>query len=570
MRGRRVFVAIVLVAMTVSVVAPAALAMAPADTSTSSPTLDDLQVRPQHPSNAPAAVRILPGQSGQIQLEYEPANPLKSGFQPIQHGSTLNTNEMQVYSVRFGELQNAEDATLVIAYYNVEERTRQTQNGTITETVATDVEVQREAISLQQGYEAQTVSLHPHYDESKRVAAWLELGGERIDGVSWGFQHRSTPSTQSVQISSLGDAWWFSAKNVLGPGAIGILLGLFGARRTLKRTGTGPRIGWPLWAGLVVLSSILLVSGWFFETAVILANLPMLMGGLLGLLAYAAGLVTHRDVMTIAFERDEVSEARTLRDPDREEPLEDDSILPGTGLDAFKEILYEDQIQVPAIRNEDSDLLLPKRGIRPFLARLFADPARLSDKQIRTRKKVDKGPIDEKIYVDPEYDETLVHIPARLTWDPPLRRESGHEGWLGSLASINWSFVMAIPVLIAAGYFGLDAWLGLGSLGVVVGLVPIVVWSISTEDGYADFEPAPLHMVDAKGTITQWQRELQDARYVEQLEDEVASERARTAKEARDHQTRIDQTVTEELLEETEGLDVDDVARTDEEVPADD
>jgi hypothetical protein len=515
-----------------------------------------------HDSEAPPSVRSIgdPVRGG-VAVQYVPASPLKSNWQYVGPGQTIKTDTIRLYSTAYGEA--AGDYELVIVQWDDATRTVESDNGSRTVPVASGQSVQRVDVTLAEGYGTTQVTLASNYNETKEVTAWLERGGDRVDGATWRFRHTSVAGSQAVAIDTRADAWWFAGRTAILPGIGGIIAGLSSARAVLRKAGTGPRYSLAAWTILGALGIGVALGGLFFEVAAVLANFEMLMGLSLGVVAFGGGLRMHPPVEKIGFERQHLRDAKSIRDstdadvPDVATDGGDDDTVIEIPEDGYQEELYEDMPIIPTVRGDDGMRRVPKRGVRPFFARLFADPARLDVASLSTRVKVASGAIAEKIYVDPEADKPVEHTPARLSRRMPVwHRVADRSDDLSTTETVLYGVLtLATVALPAIGWWAGETLLQTPLVGATVGTVLLAIEAYGAVDGSIDFDPAPRHFVSANASLTILQDEHADATLLEEFEEIAWNERTNTALEARDLEARRDDTVLQRLNESAVGFD---------------
>ena len=579
MTGRAAVAAVSLAVLLVATMAtPALAAVAPPEPAASSQVnasdvssgpfdLNDLRRGGTQPSAAPPSVRYVGDPDGAVAIRYRPADPLSNQPVYLEGGETLNTDEIQLYSTVFGD--STGDYDLVITYWN--EETRQTENGSVA--VAADQEVQRAGVTIEDGYATAPVALNSHYDESVQATMWLERDGDPVNGARWRFEHASAPASQQVQIETQADAWWYSFRTAILPGLASIVIGLSAARATLKRTGRGPGYSLATWGVVSVFGGAIVLAGLYYELAVVIANLDVLMGLSLLPIAYGGGLRMSPPTERIAFVRKELTDAVSLRRGETDKEGADPEAVPdggktmssvtdsvGLGEDGYFDELYEQLAIKTTVRAPDGRRMVPKTGIRPFFARLFAKAARLDLSQLRTRVRVE-GSASQKVYVDPDEDSAVEHRPARLrrrmpAWHRLPEPDDGEElspitrGLYGLLTVAT----LALPLI---GWYAGDAVANTPTVGAGVGLVLLALESYEAVDGAIDFEPAPRHDVTADASLTVLQGEHADAKLLEDYEEIAWSERITTALEAREVDSRRDRTLIRSFLEDEVGLSLD-------------
>jgi len=527
--------------------------------------IEELRTGGDQPSAAPPSVRYVGGTEvdGAVAVRYRPADPLSNEPVYLEGGQTLNTDEIELYSTVFGE--STGDYELVITYWQPE--TRQTENGTAVD-VAANQEVQRATVTIEDGYATAPVALNSHYEQTYQATMWLEQDGDPVDGARWRFEHASAPASQQVQIETQADAWWYAFTTAIIPGVASIIMGLSGAKATLKLAGRGPGYSLATWGVVSVFGIVSVLGGLYNEVATVVANFELLMGLSLLPIAYGGGLRMAPAIEKIAFERKELTSSKSLRresetgaDPDvAADGGETASSSVAFGDDDYHDELYEDMLVLPTIRAQDSGRLLPKKGIRPFFARLFASAARLDLSDLRTRVRVN-GSASQKIYVDPESEGAVDHKPAHLRRRMPVwhRLPEPDEG-----ESLSWVtrglFGLFTVATVAAPLIGWQVGrmvMNTPTVGFGVGLLLLALESYEAVDGSIDFEPAPRHDVTADASLTVLQSEHADAKTIEEMEEVVWDERMRTAKEARDIESRRSKSLVLSFLEDEIGMDLD-------------
>ena len=540
--------------------------------------IDELRTGGDQPSAAPPSVRYVGGTEvdGAVAVRYRPADPLSNEPVYLEGGQTLNTDEIELYSTVFGE--STGDYELVITYWQPE--TRQTENGTAVD-VAANQEVQRATVTIEDGYANAPVALNSHYEQNYQATMWLEQDGDPVDGARWRFEHASAPASQQVQIETQADAWWYAFTTAIIPGVASIIMGLSGAKATLKLAGKGPGYSLATWGVVSVFGIVSVLGGLYYEIATVVANLDVLMGLSLLPIAYGGGLRMSPPTERIAFVRKELTDAVSLRRGERDK--EPDAVPDGgeatpsvtdsveLGEEGYFDELYEQLAIKTTIRAQDGGRMVPKKGIRPFFARLFAKAARLDLSQLRTRVRVE-GDATQKVYVDPDEDNAVEHRPARLRRRMPVwhRLPDPDEG--ESLSPVTRGLyglltiaTLGLPVI---GWHVGNAVANVPTVGAAAGLVLLAVESYEAVDGSIDFEPAPRHDVTADASLTVLQSEHADAKLLEDYEEVAWSERIKTALEAREIDSRRDRSMIQSFLEDEigvslEALGLDDNAGTD-------
>ena len=531
--------------------------------------LADLRAGGTHPSAAPASVRyVTDGETttGAIGVRYVPADPLSNQPVFLERGQALNTDQIELRSTVFGDSATGEYEAVIVYWTPEQERV----NGTTVE-YAAGQEVQRAEVTIEDGYADAPIELNSHYDESVEATMWLERDGDVVDGARWRFTHASAPASQQVQIETQADAWWYAFRTAILPGVASIVLGLGAAKATLKAAGRGPGYSLSTWGVVSAFGVVMALAGLYYEIATVVANFDLLMGLVLLPIAYGGGLRMSPATERIAFERKVLTSALSLRRGDDGSDADGDAVADGGQTstpsdrveipdDGYHDELYEDMSILTTIKGPDGDRLLPKKGIRPFFARLFASAARLDLSDLRTQVKV-SGSVSKKIYSDPESDVAVDHTPAHLRRRMPVchRLPEPEEG-----ESLSWVTRGLYGVLtLAATALPVIGWrvggmvMNTPTVGLVLGTVLLAVESYEAVDGSTDFVPAPRHDQTADASLTVLQKEHADARTIEEFEEIAWNERMNTAMEARDIEERRNKSAILRFLEDEVGLDLD-------------
>lgn len=468
----------------------------------------------------------------------------------IQQGSLVQDDSIQVYGSAFGETSG--DYNLVMVFWQQE--TVQTGNGSQQAAVNQSVKEQTITFDEDELYSYHNVSLPTHLGTAVQATMWLERDGEPVDGVKWRFKHRSNPESTGTNIETSAGAWGFAFANAVLPGIISVVLGLLGAKAALKRIGRGPGYGVVSWLLILAVVGSMVATAAYYQLAVILHNVPIVMGLLIGAVAFGAALTFHNPVKTIGFVRRELAEAETNPNMDETRTSADGGQTPGASndggaelFDEFTEALYSEMPTMPAVRTDDG-YKVPVAGIRPAIARFFASAAVLDLSSIKTREKVTKGPVDDIIQVDPSQDEAVIHEPARLVRVLPIDTLADDAESLDRL--ISYGLTAAIVVAPAAfGAWALNVTWGLPIVGGLIGSLATITMAYSAEDGWIDFTPAPPHYKRAEDSLTVLQRAYKHASEDERATKQIYEERAKTAEEARRESTTERRKVTDSILD---------------------
>lgn len=534
-------------------------------------------------ADAPDSVRVLGDPPrGSVGIRHIPVSPLDSEWKFVEPGQRIKTDRLQVYSNAYGAA--AGEYQLVVVQWTDRTRTVQTTNGTQEVPVAANQTVQRIDLELEEGYGTQTVDLSSSNNQTKEMTMWLERDGERINGATWQLRHSSIAAGQAVSVRTEADLWWYAIRTAVIPGIAGIILGLSLARTTLRVAGRGPGYGLASWSILGTIIFAVALGGLWFEIAEILSNFDVLMGLSLSIVAFGGGLRMHPPVDKIAFERQELQDAKALRREDRrkgdalttdggESESQDIIEIPADG---YHDELFQDLPILPTVRGDNGTRYVPKKGIKPFLARIFADAARLDLSELKTRVKVATGAVSEKVYVSPESDPAVKHTPATLRSRVPVwHRVADRVEELETTEKVLYgALTLGTLALPAIGWYAGKAMLQTPVLGATLGTLLLTIEAYGAHNGVIKFDPAPRHFVTANASLTILQEEHADAKALEDFEEIAWEERSRTALEAREVESRRDRSVTQLLNEAALGMDLgvinDDSATKEEEKNADD
>ncbi|WP_254841133.1 PKD domain-containing protein [Natronomonas marina] len=501
-------------------------------------SLSELRTGGRQPADAPPSVRYL-GETGAVAIRYIPTSPLQYDHVYLEQGTEINTDQLQVYSTRFGDIE-PQNFSLTVVTWQQATRQVETDDGTTTETYAADQSVSTYTVRMGTGYDATPLDLPSNYNESRQVTMWLSVDGERIEGARWRFSHHTSPISQTVPINNFGDLLWWLFKNVGLIAAPGLLGAAVAAKGTIRQTGLGPEKGAMWWAIVGTIAAFGIAAFGYFYTAVLLRRVPQLFGLALVAIAFVAMLeMMGREARTDEFVRDELGDANTAFGGDVRSHIE------------------REKARVRTVKREDG-LGLIKRGIRPFLARLFADPAVVDTSDLKTDIKLTKGPDDATYIADPASDEPLTWKPARWEFDPrlllPASEGSGRVG--GALERINLRLIGGTAAGAALAGLAFGFVFSAATVGAVLGaLVGFAAVAFRAVDGEAEFKPAPVHYRPARASIAALQISYEEATNLQDALEKLWAERARTMEEARALQAAEDKSVTEEMAKAETGID---------------
>ncbi|NHN40050.1 hypothetical protein G9C85_00155 [Halorubellus sp. JP-L1] len=510
-------------------------------------SLEELRQGGVKPAGAPDSARQFSW--GFVSVRHSEPNPMVPGWKYLESGSTVKTDELTVYSGRFGDVDDM-DAELVVVYYDTERVTVQDGNTTRRETVVANQTTERKEIDLQSGYATTNVSLQSHYDDSKEVTMWLENGdGDPLEGARWTFTHRSIPTTQSIGFSTWGGLSMFLFWNVIGPGILGTLAGFKQGHSMLKQAGRGPGLGLGGWGFIAIVGIIGVAWTAWYDLAVVLTTLPIISGLTIAAVAFVAYLeVGGGETKRALFRRDELGDAQSP-----------------TGEDA-KHVTYTETDRLEFVETDDGDLMPVKPGILPFIARWRGTAPTLSVDELQTRLENQGDASDVEFVADPLEDEAVHYTAPSLGFDLALSSELDDDElesledrpeWAKSAARINWGRIASLVALPTVAFYATRAYFGLFSAASLAALATFLVLAIRVDTGSVNFEPAPYHQLNARAAVAEGRTTYDDAKTIEALEEIAWREQSTTALEARALASRRDKTVTERMNEGDLGLEDD-------------
>lgn len=478
-------------------------------------------------ADAPTASRSIG--TGGVLLRYKPVGPLKDSWQRIEPQGLVEADRLQVFSNAYVDAVGR--YTFVIVHW---QKDTKSVNGTSME-YAADQEVQRVTLDIEKGYGATWINLNSEFNQTEQVTMWLERDGEPVPGARWRFQHRSNPLTQApaFPVNSQGDLWRWAGLYIFLPAIPGIFIARHNAHHILERTVVGAQKGTVWWLFIIGVLGLVLAVGMTWQTAAVLARIPIVAG----LSFYAISLVAMLG----------------LHDPDIEQAQ-----MTHKNIEATTTVSGEDGKKTTHVHNwlidivrRDNNIYAPKAGFRPMFARYFADPAKVAEDQLRTVT-TGTGDIAKHYELDPGLDqeEVLVHEPARLRFSPQLFKqedavepvvewdipEDAHPAVAtaqaipasvintigGVLGAINWRFVAIAAGGGALGYYGVLALVGVQTFAVIAGALPALVGGYQAVDGELRAELAPKHYHDADAVLAIERENYKEAATFDELQSVVA------------------------------------------------
>jgi|GEM_PF-7120419 len=546
MRRRMLLIALAALLLVAPIVAVAP-AMAQDTTSPSNTTveqsdadysLDDLRGGGTTQEGAPPSMRFL-GSYGSATLRHEPVGFGSSDWEYVGRDTRVQQNAVTLRTIRLGDPD--EDLTINVVGWQRGTRTVQTQNGTTSEPVAENVTATTVDTQLGRGYDNAEVQLPSSFGENQRITMWVE----EYPDARWTFEHRTIATARSIDINSWGDflstLFWEIGIFALPAMLIGGSLG----RRHHEKAIVGPQWGLVKWGIAVGIPVALLASFFAFQGAVLATRLPAGMALVFGVLSYALVLEGSgpSNLQKFLFRRQDLENAKSPRGEDTHDSR------------------YVDHVVKTGLRREaDQELVLIRKGLPAYIARLRGSLATLDVSDIQTHKKGKESPYELEIELDPEWDlqDALVHEPPELV-RLPLSREVDVPG-VGLTTLPNPGVVLPVGGGAAVGWFAAEAMLGIPGFGVVVGAIAGLPFIYRVQNGGAESEPAPYHFTQAEASLAFEAGEHADAKLLDQYRDIAWSERMKTPLDARNIEQKFDSSVTRELtnaeLGTEEGLDV--------------
>ena len=471
------------------------------------------QVATSGSQGPPPSTRMLT--TGGVVLKYLPLNPIQSTYQPLGQNQALKTDYLLAYTSAYAE--SVGDYEFVVVFW--QPRTT-TVNGT-QRTFAANQTVQRIGFEAEEGYSASKLKLQSHFDQTWQATAWLEHNGQRVDGVRWRFSHQTNPLTASpaYPTNSKGDLWRWGAITLIFPSICGILFSGFTARHLLSRTIVGTLKGISYWAAVVVviIGAAAVIGTW--QTSIILANAPVVVGLLMGLLALPVMLsIRDSDLSQAGFflrrlRQDAIS-------PDGEETV-------GTRRVPNK---------IKKVYRHGEKLYAPKAGLRPMLARYWADPAAIPTEEWKSYD-TGEGDLDQLFEVDPESEKVLEHTPARLVFSPSLTKDVDEEDLRDKpegdgIAALpeaisaavsnwvtrrNWRFITVALGGGALVYLATFAVLGAPLISLGLATLPALIEGHEARDGTLEVDWGPSHWNDVQAQVQTERQEYEERKTFDQV-----------------------------------------------------
>ena len=419
------------------------------------------------------------------------------------------------------------DYTLEVVYWQPDTREVSTDNGTTTERFANISATETKTVTFDSGMQQTSDIGLRTVDEEVRVTMWLQSNPD----IRWTFKHQSVPTAQPVSISSEGDFWSEVFLRFGWIVLIGVPVAGYSARRILNETIVGPQKGLVWWLIMLAIAAGVTAIGLWWQATTLITRIPQLAGVLVSVIAFVVFLEGFdADIKSAVFERSILDEARA------------------PGGDEVRDERYREMQSKRVIETDDGHLAIISKGWGPFIARWFADPAKIPIEDVKTQVKVE-GPWQQAFVADPESEQVIDHRPPRLAWAPTFIEDVDPERETprSVIERVNWQFVVAAVAGPILGYVGGQRALGLPYVGLAVGVLPAAALGLSARDGHAHFEPAPIHQTQAKATLAWEQQHYQESSLNKDLRKIAWKERLKNPLKARALRAEFDETVTGKL-----------------------
>ena len=581
---------VAVVALLVLVVASSFVAPAVAQSDESEPnptpadyTLSQLRQGGDKPSNAPPSVRAM-GTYGDFAVKTLPIHPLviegedSPMWSFMSPGETVRRNYLQMHTRR-GYGVEQKNASLKIAYWQVEDRTVSTENGTRTETVATNVTVHEQDITLQSGYgDPIRVDLHEHFDQKVRVTMCVQNEGDadclaNPGSQRWTFYHKSSKAAQAVQTTSMGGRLAWSFGFIVLPFAGFTAVTLKSGSKVLEQARAGPNVSLLVWLVALIVTVVGTALFWR-QVSLTLIRAPwvfaILGGVLLGILAtqwfsdqtYLAAALRLR--LEDGFDRavsDGIDENQKPIDIEAEvrDRSEGGQATTDGGEEAFSTYsaddisgtLHADLIPLRLVRGPDGERSHIRNGFWKFVARFRGARADLETKgQPRTSVDVEQGPYEELYFLDPESDEPVDYQPESHRIDVPDLVWRDEDGRLNA----NLKAILGVPALLGVSALLGEVLLASAAIGVLVSaFVMFVKWVATPVDGRFRLELAPAMYGNALGTVVNHASALGDVKSFKSLFEKHYRDKAQDRAKDRTLADDAEQTQMEELADRFAG-----------------
>jgi hypothetical protein len=510
---RPLVLALLVVLVAVSTVAPATGAAIQSDNSSESDsryTLEELRQPGRQLDNAPASVRLAQHPGLLVWMQYVPAGAAtnsqdREAAKFVTPDTTVERNEVMLRANLVEIPAGARNMTATVVAYHVG-----THNGTKR---PENVTVRQQQVSFSRGFAQVPVDLPQVDGEAKRVTVWLQTkDGATV--ATWRFKHRSAATTQAVPpgaTNDLGSLVAWALLNVglyIGIGAlVGVILGVAAVKRAITGPGSaglGTLLVWLIPAGLV--------GGMvYFGIVELFVTQPALFA-----LPSAAAMF----IVTVVLSPGSDPEKSLFVRPRYEEV--DQS--PAGGEDAAD--FATAKTETLKLANTDRGKAVIRPGWLPFLARIYGGVAVVENWDEATA-----------LVRCPDSAHAALHIlrptPAEdheadlIPFDPPTLTASLPDSW----PAVAWRAAV-VAVLGLVGYQmypGTSVTLGVASAGATALLV-----SLDGKPGSAYIPWGSRHHRRAWATAQKFAEEVDAADSAEQAEQKRLKQRAREERKSRE------------------------------------
>jgi PKD repeat protein len=534
----------------------AASSSATSPSSNHSYTIQELRRDGRHPADAPPSVRQAEEQM--FWLIHWPAkalwadvgNPQDDERQFVGEDGPVTGTSVWLRTIN---PSGTDELTLRVVSYQLEEQTRETDNGVTTETVIASLEERTVDVELAAGWSIVEIGL-PDLDEDRRILIYAD---EHPDQLRWTFVHEPVATSQSAAISTEGDYLWRLGKDVFFPALFGLLIVGLLVRAAIERAGAGPQWGIGQWAGLMGVTGFVgFMWGPVKSAADLLVWAPTVLALILVAVAGIVALETWEDgAQDILFVQPDVEE-----------------VISASGKEARDAIVAagDDELVVDM---PDGSTAIVRPGPLKFLARVFGEAAKVRGADVmKTAVELEGSQHDQLVFVQPESEdvdidseptadedadledeEDLEDAPEFEEWesDPSSAINYRPEGWdFGSPDLETWDGrfkAAAVGIAITLGgfavYNALGVWFAIGGAGAAA-----AVWLARPIPGAATFQPAPGHLRSAMITAMVMSSDVAEAETLDEARQQNIRLRAQSERDVEAALADQDATLTEALL----------------------
>jgi hypothetical protein len=511
-------------------------------------TLDELKQGGTTVSGAPASVRMT--QRKQFWVIHWPASAVGSNpgeddqWAHVEPGSRVDRNAVYLRSI----VLEQETVHVKVVSWRRGTKTVSEGNTTTQEPVARNVTVRTHEVTLNRGWPMVEVPL-PQHNRETQVTMFIE----EYPGARWRFEHKSVATTQNAGIESEGDYLVSLLMDVLvwvigGGFVVGIV-----CKKALDRAGRGPGYGYGPWIVLLTVGTA--IGGFiaFESLAEVIVAAPTVLAAYTVAVFAVILLETYTsNVRKVQFEQLDVEHSTT---PSGEEGYGWRSTATTT----------EDVVRMPDGRDA-----VVRRGLMPFLARVFGKAATLRNQGEIAHRIEDTGPsaVDERILVHPDAEEVLHYEPESFKWAWEHESDDPHEetgtteiagyevaktAFAGLATTTLVGLVLANPLPSGLGLLGAVGAVLFQPLALVAGAVAVLVVGREAVPGEALVVPAPSHMETAYATTAMLAELAEDADTIDEFKRLYRRERIKSQKDVEEALEKRDQTLVEGMFDLEDG-----------------